>query len=259
MKVSKNHFQSTAKKLGIQDPIGSMTPENILEVARHLKAIASDDFELPKLKLKTKDISKIGLIDVDGKMMTIEELQNLKEVKGSLTLSRMGLTELPDLSHLRVGGHFNCSNNDLTSLQGAPQKVGGSFYCFDNKLTTLQGGPNEVGLDYDCSGNKLMNLGGAPRELSGSFDCVYNRITSLEGAPRKVGGQFKCYGNYLSTLEGAPDEVGRDFNCHYNKLTSLEGAPREVGRNFDCSNNEREFSEEDVRGVSNVKGEIILW
>ena len=32
-----------------------------------------------------------------------------------------------------VGGNFYCSdNNQLTSLDGAPNNVGGDFYCYDN-------------------------------------------------------------------------------------------------------------------------------
>ena len=33
-----------------------------------------------------------------------------------------------------VKGDFDCRNNQLTSLEGAPQKVGGDFYCYDNNL-----------------------------------------------------------------------------------------------------------------------------
>lgn len=106
-----------------------MSAEDRLEVAEHLKSLASGDFKIPKLKLRTEDTNKIGLIKVDGKMLTIEELKELKEVKGDLNLSGLGLTELPDLSHLRVGGDFDCSSNGLTSLKGSPQMVGGTFRC----------------------------------------------------------------------------------------------------------------------------------
>ena len=32
----------------------------------------------------------------------------------------------------KIGGSFYCSNNQLTSLKGAPEKVGGDFYCDNN-------------------------------------------------------------------------------------------------------------------------------
>jgi hypothetical protein len=34
----------------------------------------------------------------------------------------------------KVGGNFDCSDNQLTSLQGAPREVGGSFYCKNIKF-----------------------------------------------------------------------------------------------------------------------------
>lgn len=40
-----------------------------------------------------------------------------------------------------MGGHFSCSNNHLTSLEGAPEEVRGHFACSDNKLTSLEGAP----------------------------------------------------------------------------------------------------------------------
>ena len=44
---------------------------------------------------------------------------------GDFNISRLGLTKLPtSLKHLKIGGTFDCSNNSLTSLAGAPVSVG---------------------------------------------------------------------------------------------------------------------------------------
>lgn len=43
-----------------------------------------------------------------------------------------------------------------------------------------------------------------------------------------------------------------------NQLTSLEGAPKEVEGLFICSNNSVEFTEEQVREVCNVKGNVYV-
>ena len=51
--------------------------------------------------------------------------------------------------------HFDCSENKLTSFEGAPQKVGGYFDCSKNKLTSLVGAPQEVGEDFKCSQNPI--------------------------------------------------------------------------------------------------------
>ena len=94
-----------------------------------------------------------GLVDVQGRFLGYNE----------------GLESLSGISFGHVSGNFFCSDNKLTSLEGAPQTVGGNFFCEINKLTSLEGAPQTVG---------------------GGFDCSYNDLTSLEGAPRTVGGNF---------------------------------------------------------------------
>ena len=64
-------------------------------------------------------------------------------VAKDIYISKMGLTELPDLSAIIVDGSFFCDGNHLTSLAGAPSRVTGDFYCNDNQLTSLEGMPRK--------------------------------------------------------------------------------------------------------------------
>lgn len=86
--------------------------------------------------------------------------------------------------------------------------------------------------DMDSLTNGIFQWG----YVSGFFNCSHNNLKSLEGAPEKVGGSFAC--NYCKSLE------------------SLEGAPKEVGGWFNCFKCKTQFTEEDVRKVSKVKGKI---
>jgi hypothetical protein len=52
--------------------------------------------------------------------------------------------------------------------------------------------------------------------------------------------------------------VGGSFYCYNNRLTSLEGSPKTVGGNFYCRNNPGNFTEEQVRAVCDVKGEVFV-
>ena len=117
----------------------------------------------------------------------------------SVFLYDRGLHELP-LKFNKVSGYFNCANNQLESLEGAPKWVGGNFNCANNLLTSLVGSPKWVG---------------------GSFDCDNNKLVTLEGAPKRVGTNFYCSNNQLTTLEGAPKSVGTYFNCDKNPLPQL--------------------------------------
>ena len=75
---------------------------------------------------------------------------------------------------IEVTGNFDCSQNNLTSLEGSPKIVGGDFYCYRNKLISLEGGPEYVAIDFDCYNNKLTSLEGAPVKVGGDFDCESN-------------------------------------------------------------------------------------
>jgi len=71
-----------------------------------------------------------------------------------------------------------------------------------------------------------------------------------------VGGNFYCGHNKLTSLDGAPETVGGSFYCSFNNLKSLTGAPKFVGGVFSCGFNEIKFTEQQVRAVCNVKGDI---
>ena len=174
---------------------------------------------------------------------------------------------LPDFKGVRFGKvtlSFNCSDNSLTSLAGAPQSVGKFFNCYDNSLTSLVGAPQEVGASFDCSNNSLTSLEGLPNGfvLGGSFYCSENSLTSLAGLPDgfSADGNFNCSDNSLTSLKGSPQTVGGNFNCSDNQLTSLKGAPQRVDRIFDCSDNSltsREGSPQEVGGDLDCDGNPI--
>jgi hypothetical protein len=183
-----------------------------------------------------------GLVDVDGDFYCSG--QNLQDFKGVRfgTVGRGFSCKNNQLTTLEgapqsVGGDFNCYNNQLTTLEGAPQSVGNSFNCDDNQLTTLVGAPQSVGGGFSCKNNQLTSLVGAPQSVGEDFDCENNQLTSLEGAPQAVNGRFSCRDNELTTLVGAPQKVNGAFSCVGNQLTSLVGAPQTVGEIFYCGGN----------------------
>ena len=179
------------------------------------------------------ELTSEGLfIKQNGQIWDLNDLPDGFVIKGDLDLSDKKLEKLPDLSKVTIEGSFDCFDNQLTSLEGAPQNVAGSFGCSGNQLTSLKGAPKEVGGDFHCHRNQLTSLEGAPEKVGGDFSCSDNQLTSLKGAPKEVGGFFGCSDNQLTSLEGAPEKVGGDFSCFYNQLTSLKGAPKEVGGYF---------------------------
>jgi hypothetical protein len=68
----------------------------------------------------------------------------------------MRLTKLPPiLKDITVNGWFNCSLNNLTSLENCPKIVIGNFYCSYNNLTSLEGAPQKVDRHFICHSNDV--------------------------------------------------------------------------------------------------------
>jgi len=123
-----------------------------------------------------------GLVDVEGDFSCEgQDLQNFKGVKFGV-----------------VRGIFDCSDNQLKSLRGAPVEVQKNFYCNNNQLKSLIGAPQKVGENFNCENNYIKSLVGVPKEIFGNLDCEYNEIVSLEGAPQKLLGDFNCSYNPVS-------------------------------------------------------------
>ncbi len=141
----------------------------------------------------------------------------LIDINGDFNCSSSGIKNFSGIRFGKVTGYFNCSYNNLTSLDGAPLEVGGNFYCYNNQLKNLEGAPKEAGKDFHCSYNKLTSLAGAPQSVGGDFSCHTNKLTSLVGAPKKVSGSFDCSYNKLTNLQGIP-KVGGYVEFSYNAV-----------------------------------------
>ncbi len=102
---------------------------------------------------------------------------------------------------------------------------------------TDRDGFTDVEGDLNLSGKSLIGLTRRYGIVKGNCLLNSNKLTSLHGSPRVVTEGFYCYKNNLSSLEGCPAEVGGDFCCTHNAV---------------------EFTEDDVRAVCNVKGEIYV-
>ena len=173
-----------------------------------------------------------------------------KVIKGNVNLNNLYLTELFDLSDVEVIGGFYCSDNNLTSLKGAPKAVRnspfkfkpGNFYCHNNQLTNLEGAPITVDHDFYCHNSKLISLEGGPKSV---------------GIVDKQNGKYSCVGNNLSDLEGAPESVGWHFECYNNPFTSLKGIPKYIGGDFVISYSLiDDFPKKYIRSLSNIKGKV---
>lgn len=131
------------------------------------------------------DASEYYNIDIDPSLV------KTRIIKGSLLFNHTDAKKLPSwFKNLTVEGFFDCSENDLESLENSPQIIHGSFYCSGNKLTTLKGCSNIINGDFYCSENKLNNLAYGPKEVKGNYDCYFNNVTLKRPKNCKIHGDF---------------------------------------------------------------------
>ena len=114
----------------------------------------------------------------------------------------------------------------------------------------------------NCIISEKPNKDGKFEVSSNEYVGVKNKhITSLTNGLfiwTNIKGNFNCSEyNLLTSLKGAPEKVGDNFCCdNCDLLTSLEGASKKVGGDFLCLNCGIKFTTDDVKKVSNVKGDI---
>ncbi len=135
-------------------------------------------------------------------------LSGIVNVAGRVYLVGMKLEWLP-VRFGTVSGYFDCSNNRLTTLEGAPSTVGGYFDCTSNRLTSLEGAPGSVGGNFVCFNNRLTSLVGVHRilrQIGGGLFLTGNEIVSggiglllVEGLTRIVTDQpaFEIINRYF--------------------------------------------------------------
>ncbi len=134
-------------------------------------------FELRDSK-RYNDITILKRYDI--KNYTINEDGSV-DIDGDVNLYDKGLIVIP-VKFRNVGGDFDCSNNQLTSLEGCPESVGVNFYCDNNKLASLEGCPREVGGDFNCAVNRIVKLDFIPDYVGGDFNIRNNPLD-----PRWIG------------------------------------------------------------------------
>lgn len=145
------------------------------------------------------------------------------DVMEDVDLSRRKIESFP-LQFNHIKGNFNCEENRLFTLKGAPEKVDGDFDCSHNNLKSLKHSPEFIGGNYYCTHNFLKNLIGAPKKiLNGSFNCSQNYLQTLKGAPVEIYDSFLFAENRIKNLKYFPVKTGRHIVGNGNFLISLKG------------------------------------
>ena len=126
--------------------------------------------------LESKEKNLLDL-KIEGRLVT----KKTKQWDGNFFCDKLKLTSLKYCPQTINNGYFDCSGNQLTSLEHGPTSVGGDFWCKHNQLTSLEHGPTSVGGDFYCGYNKLTSLKDVHKhvkQMNGEFWVTNNPIKS---------------------------------------------------------------------------------
>jgi hypothetical protein len=101
-------------------------------------------------------LNEVVKMNLNGTNPWILNSEGKVDVDGNVWMSNMKLTKIP-VKFGRVSGWFDCSENNLTSLEFVPSEVRGYFICSNNNLTSLDECPDYVSGDIYCGGNNLKD------------------------------------------------------------------------------------------------------
>ena len=133
------------------------------------------------------------------------------DVQGNVDISNAQLTRIP-FQFGFVMGNFNCSDNHLTSLKGSPKECM-CFYCYNNQLTTLEYAPEIVSHTLNCMNNRITNFTGINIEILHTFDCQDNplEIENLDLSGITMKSPHNSNEDIIFTTEEALPELPEFF------------------------------------------------
>lgn len=156
----------------------------------------------------------------------MKKLTNKKEIEKWLVnfIDTSDYTIHDDLSITVNGSVMLDSNIEGEKLPVNFRNVHGNFNCSYNNLTTLQGCPKNLYGDLLCSHNKLKNFDGAPSIVIGHIFAEKNNITSLYGVSKKIMDDLNLSFNPIQELklDELPKEIGGSLVFQHRKLKLLD-------------------------------------
>ncbi len=109
---------------------------------------------------------------------------------------------------INIDGNFVIKDTKLKKL---PIQLGvvDTFDCSENQLTTLMGAPYCTNKNFFCSDNQLKSLEYASRIILGDLYCMNNKLEELENI-YLIKGSLLCYGNNIKNLIKFPSWIEKD-------------------------------------------------
>lgn len=141
-------------------------------------------------------------------------------VRGGFWINDNNLTTLEGCPNKIINGGLSAASNNLTSLLGCPNEIEGDLYLYENELTDLENFPKKLNGGVYLRDNKLTSLKGCSKTINGDFIISENKeLTSLKYGPQTIRGEYNVLSCNIRTLEHLPNNLKNDWlNIHGNPV-----------------------------------------
>ena len=113
-----------------------------------------------------------------------------------------------------------------------------SFECSGENITSLDISKNSILEMLDCSKNNLTSLDVSKNTRLKKLDCFSNSISSLSVSKNTILEMLNCSGNRISSLDLSKNLELFELRCSNNKLTSLDLSKHNRLQEVHCDNNQ---------------------
>ena len=116
---------------------------------------------------------------------------------------------------------FECSGENITSLDISKNSQLKVLDCSQNSLTSLDVSKNTTIGTLNCSNNNLSSLSISKNTVLSILKCSDNRIASLDLSKNTGLFELRCSNNKLTSLDLSKHNRLQEVHCDNNQLSSL--------------------------------------
>lgn len=164
----------------------------------------------------------------------LKEKQDIKEWLREYKIKNYELIENDKYGYVvDVPESVRLHDNKLKHILVKFNHIKGAFNCSDNILIDLQGAPEIVESYFHCANNRLNNLKNCPKYVHGHFYCDNNDIEHLEFLPENIGGHIDLIGNMrLGNFQLTTDFQKLKTLLEAQKLSAILQESRKIHKKF---------------------------
>ncbi|WP_424777523.1 InlB B-repeat-containing protein [Porphyromonas endodontalis] len=124
---------------------------------------------------------------------------------------------------------FECSGENITSLDISKNSQLKVLDCSQNSLTSLDVSKNTNIGTLNCSNNNLSSLSISKNTVLSILKCSDNRIASLDLSKNTGLFELRCSNNKLTSLDLSKHNRLQEVHCDNNQLSSLIVSKQAIG------------------------------